>query len=104
MSEPTVASLAAELELLKKDAAKQAGDLDILWLLFGAYLVFFMQVGDIRRRRRPKPTNDFSTQNHDCLVPTARESSANSSSVCFGFGTAFFLCLEANVVVIPFYN
>lgn len=54
MAEPTVASLAAALELLKKDAAKQTGDLDILWLLFGAYLVFFMQVCEIRRRRRPK--------------------------------------------------
>uniref|UniRef100_A0A7S0X4C6 Ammonium transporter n=1 Tax=Mantoniella antarctica TaxID=81844 RepID=A0A7S0X4C6_9CHLO len=42
---PTLASLAAELTRLKADAAVQSGQLDILWLLFGAYLVFFMQCG-----------------------------------------------------------
>jgi hypothetical protein len=44
-TEPTLASLAAEIKLLKDDASAQAGNLDILWLLFGAYLVFFMQAG-----------------------------------------------------------
>lgn len=44
MADPTLASLAAEIAQLKKENATQTGDLDILWLLFGAYLVFFMQV------------------------------------------------------------
>ena len=44
MADPSPASLAAEIAKLKEANAKQTGDLDILWLLFGAYLVFFMQV------------------------------------------------------------
>jgi hypothetical protein len=44
MAEPSLPSLAAEIEKLKEESAKQTGDLDILWLLLGAYLVFFMQV------------------------------------------------------------
>ena len=34
----------AVVEVTKEDVARMESNLDVLWLLFGAYLVFFMQV------------------------------------------------------------
>jgi len=34
----------AVVEGTKEDVARMESNLDVLWLLFGAYLVFFMQV------------------------------------------------------------
>lgn len=34
----------AVVAVTKEDVARMESNLDVLWLLFGAYLVFFMQV------------------------------------------------------------